>query len=118
VPKIPKDQRSPYDLMVADVPRRRKRRQAAHRQDRADSDDDGDGDDDPDPARVLRFRDLKALGIVTSWVTLAVWIREQNFPKGFLLGPNSRCWFAADVMAWLKSRPVERVTKKSQHESA
>jgi predicted DNA-binding transcriptional regulator AlpA len=103
--------------MLADAPRRHKPRRTSttHRkQDRGDS-DDGGKDDDADPAKVLRFRDLKALGIVTNWVTLAIWIREQNFPPGFLLGPNTRVWFAADIMHWLKTRPVER---KRQHENA
>jgi predicted DNA-binding transcriptional regulator AlpA len=120
VPEIPKDQRSSYDRMLADVPRRRKRRRAStHRQqDRgADGDDDGE-DDDVEPAKVFRFRDLKALGIVSNWVTLQTWIRDQNFPPGFLLGQNTRAWFAADIMHWLKTRPVERTTQKRQHESA
>lgn|GEM_PF-874019 len=113
MPKIPKDQRSPYDRMLADIPRRKRRRAAtAHRQ----QDRDGGDGDDVEPAQVFRFRDLKALGIVQNWVTLAVWIRERDFPPGFLLGPNTRGWFASDVMAWLRSRPVERT--KHQQENA
>ena len=67
---------------------------------------------------IWRFRDMKALGIITCWPTLSAWIRTENFPPGFMIGQNTRAWFASDVQAWLKSRPVERTTKKRQHESA
>ena len=42
--------------------------------------------------RMLRFRDLKARGIVGNRVTLARWIREQDFPRPLQLGANSIAW--------------------------
>ena len=40
----------------------------------------------------LRFRDLKARGVVNNWVTLANWINNEGFPAGCLAGPNTRLW--------------------------
>ncbi|MPZ38499.1 MAG: hypothetical protein GEU95_10585 [Rhizobiales bacterium] len=55
----------------------------------------------------LRFRDLKDRGVVTNWVTLSNWIKNENFPCGKLAGPNTRLWNESDVAAWLASRPSE-----------
>jgi predicted DNA-binding transcriptional regulator AlpA len=66
---------------------------------------------------VLRFHDLKARGIVRCWPTLLAWIEHENFPTGFQLGPNSRAWLEADVIAWLRSRPVAGA-KERQREHA
>ena len=57
---------------------------------------------------LLRFRDLKARGIVSNHVTLKRWIAKEGFPPGILLGPNSRAWLESDIEAWLASRPTER----------
>ncbi|HET7448442.1 MAG TPA: AlpA family phage regulatory protein [Methyloceanibacter sp.] len=54
----------------------------------------------------LRFADLKARGIVGNWQTLQRWIREQGFPAGRMLGPNTRAWSEEEVQAWLDARPV------------
>ena len=54
--------------------------------------------------RMLRFRDLKARGIVGNRVTLARWIREQHFPGPLQLGANSIAWDERDVESWLASR--------------
>ena len=54
----------------------------------------------------LRFRDLKAEGVVNNRVTLGHWIRKHGFPPGQLTGPNSRTWSAAEVQAWLANRPT------------
>lgn len=62
------------------------------------------------PPRIphqLRFRDLKARGIVSNWVTLANWIQREGFPPGKLAGPNTRLWDEPDVAAWLNSRPTK-----------
>ena len=56
----------------------------------------------------LRFRDLKARGIVTNWVTLNNWIETEGFPSGRMVGPNTRLWDEPDVAAWLQARPVAR----------
>ena len=51
-----------------------------------------------------RFHDLKRLGIVTNRMTLWRWIKNQGFPPGILLGPNSRAWATKDVRKWLETR--------------
>src|SRR5262249_24718207 len=56
--------------------------------------------------KFLRFRDLKSRGIVSNWQTLRRWIRDQGFPEGVKLGPNTRAWPEDDVNAWLDGRPV------------
>ena len=53
----------------------------------------------------LRFRDLKARGIVGNWMTLKRWIEKENFPSGVKLGPNSRAWTETEVNEWLAGRP-------------
>jgi hypothetical protein len=58
--------------------------------------------------KQLRFRDLKARGVVDSWQCLNNWIDHEGFPPGKLLGPNVRAWSEADVVAWLESRPTDR----------
>ena len=70
---------------------------------------------DEDGALIWRFRDLKKRQIVGNWTTLLVWIAEQGFPAGFQLGPHSRAWFAGDVIAWLRSRPVVHAVKQHDH---
>jgi hypothetical protein len=54
---------------------------------------------------LVRFRDLKARGIVQNYPTLKRLIDCQGFPPGFRLGPNTRVWRESDVEAWLESRP-------------
>ena len=55
----------------------------------------------------LRFADLQARGIVTTWQGLRHLQKNEGFPTGRLLGPSSRVWSADEVKAWLESRPVE-----------
>ena len=52
----------------------------------------------------LRFRDLKARGIVTNWTTLRNWQKREGFPPGILLGPNSRAWPEDEIDRWLAGR--------------
>jgi len=54
---------------------------------------------------LLRFRDLKEAGIVNNWVTLKRWIKQQGFPAGKQLGPNTRVWEGEAVADWLAGRP-------------
>lgn len=56
------------------------------------------------PPRLLRFSDLKGRGIVNNRVTLGRWIKNQNFPPGFLLGANTRVWKESDIDSWLTDR--------------
>ena len=57
---------------------------------------------------LLRFRDLKDRGIVSNHVTLGRWIANEGFPRGFLLGPNTRVWRENEIEAWINSRPTAR----------
>jgi hypothetical protein len=69
----------------------------------------------------LRFRDLKARGVVDNWVTLNAWIDREGFPPGRLVGPNTRLWNELDVAAWLEARPIARKpfpSRRTERESA
>jgi predicted DNA-binding transcriptional regulator AlpA len=57
--------------------------------------------------QYLRFRELRARGLVNNWVTLNRWVQEQGFPPGRLLGPNTRVWTEAEIEAWVASRPIK-----------
>ena len=57
-------------------------------------------------AKHLRFRDLKALGIVSNWTTVQRWIESEGFPPGRRLGPNTRTWTADEISQWLDNRPA------------
>ena len=52
--------------------------------------------------KLLRFKDLKELGIVDNRVTLARRIKDQGFPPGFPLGPNSRAWTQNEIEVHLE----------------
>jgi hypothetical protein len=58
--------------------------------------------------KYFRFKDLKAAGIVHNWTTLLRWIKEEGFPPGRYLGPNSRVWSQEEVAAWIKTRGSEK----------
>jgi predicted DNA-binding transcriptional regulator AlpA len=55
---------------------------------------------------LLRFKDLRRLGVVSSWPQLRRMQECESFPTGILLGPNSRAWRVADVEQWLADRPT------------
>ena len=59
----------------------------------------------PLPNKLLRFADLKRIGLVGNWPTLKRRIESQAFPPGRLLGPNTRVWTEGEVEAWFVSRP-------------
>ena len=63
------------------------------------------------PIQVLRFPDLKRVGI-NNWPTLQRWIKTQGFPPGRHLGPNTRVWTLEEVESWWEGRadpPPENV---------
>jgi hypothetical protein len=53
----------------------------------------------------LRYADLRDLGIVNNRVTLSNWIKDLGFPRGQLIGPNTRVWTEVEVSKWLDKRP-------------
>jgi len=56
--------------------------------------------------KFLRFNDLVERGIVSNRPCLHLWIKNYGFPRGVLLGPNTRAWREDEIEAWLASRPV------------
>jgi hypothetical protein len=60
----------------------------------------------------LRYQDLVARGILRNRATLANWIEKCGFPKGRMIGPNSRAWTEEEIDAWLSSRSSENTTQK------
>lgn len=87
---------APVDTAVQLLPHQRQG-------DRGNSDAAG-----PGLRRYVRFNDLVAAGIVTNWVTLGRLQNEQGFPRGILLGPNTRAWAVDEINQWLATRPTAR----------
>jgi predicted DNA-binding transcriptional regulator AlpA len=58
--------------------------------------------------RLIRFRDIRAAGIVDSWESLSRLIDDHGFPSGMLLSPNVRAWDVDEISKWLATRPTER----------
>jgi predicted DNA-binding transcriptional regulator AlpA len=58
--------------------------------------------------RLLRFADLKALGIVLNWTTIHRGIAKGQFPPGRYLGPSTRVWTEEEIVEWLASRPTSK----------
>ncbi len=56
----------------------------------------------------VRFRDLRAAGIVDNWEQLRNLVNDYAFPQGVLLSPNVRAWNLENVQHWLATRPTER----------
>jgi predicted DNA-binding transcriptional regulator AlpA len=54
--------------------------------------------------RLLRFAELRARGIVSSWPQLRRLIDNHDFPAGFLLSAQVRVWDEATIDAWLAVR--------------
>jgi predicted DNA-binding transcriptional regulator AlpA len=46
-----------------------------------------------------RYRDLVTMGLVNNRTTLHRWINAGLFPKGRLLGPNTRAWSEDELVA-------------------
>ncbi|WP_373503647.1 helix-turn-helix transcriptional regulator [Aestuariivirga sp.] len=70
--------------------------------------------------QFLRFKDLKARGIVASWPSLRYKIDHNGFPPGRYIGPNSRAWTVEEVQAWIDALPTEnpRHTSRNQKVAA
>ena len=58
------------------------------------------------PHKFVRYADLKARKIVNNRQTLANWTRDEGFPPGRLLGPNTRVWTEEEVAEWFDARPA------------
>jgi hypothetical protein len=58
--------------------------------------------------RQLRFRDLRALGIVNNWPSLANLIQKEGFPVGKKPTRHTRTWDEDEVATWLATRPTAR----------
>ena len=54
--------------------------------------------------KLLRYRDLKASGVVNNRPTLRRWIEKEGFPPPLRLAENSIAWPEGEVMAWIASR--------------
>jgi hypothetical protein len=55
----------------------------------------------------LRYNDLRALNVVTSWTQLKRLVELHGFPTGRMLSPNVRAWTEDEINAYCGSRPVE-----------
>jgi hypothetical protein len=54
----------------------------------------------------LRYADLEARGLVNNRTQLKNLQTKYGFPKGRLLGPNTRAWTEEEVTAWEDGRPT------------
>ena len=107
----PSTQRSPYEHGSGPGERRKPLISVAGDLRRRQGDRGGGSHDDDDSnMRVLpvyvRFRDLRAAGIVHSWAQLGRMVNDEGFPTGILLGPHSRAWTVHEIQYWLATRPV------------
>jgi predicted DNA-binding transcriptional regulator AlpA len=60
---------------------------------------------------LLRFEDLRRLGIVQTWTSLNLWIDEKGFPPGRIIG-KFRTWTTAEVMRWIESQPSTKAVRR------
>ena len=54
--------------------------------------------------RYLRFSDLVERGIVNNRQCLYKWIRNNGFPPGIKIAPNTRVWPEDEVERWIAER--------------
>ena len=59
--------------------------------------------------KLLRFEDLRSLGIVRTWTTLNSWIDNRGFPPGRMIG-RFRTWTEAGsrILAWIEAQPTTK----------
>ena len=55
-----------------------------------------------------RLKDLQESGIAESYNQAKNLEENEGFPRGKLLGPNTRVWSVSEVNEWLKNRPTGR----------
>ena len=110
--RIPKEQCSPYGGAGSDKKQSIAPAPATATSIHQRQGDRNNCDDDDAAARRLpvfvRYRDLKAAGLVANWPTLLRMIDEEGFPEGRLLSPNVRAWMLDEVERWLETRPTAR----------
>ena len=68
--------------------------------------------------KLLRFRDLRAAGIVPNRTTLTRWLQRETdpFPRSIRLGDNFVAWRLSDVEAWLDRRAAAGAESKDANE--
>ena len=57
---------------------------------------------------LVRFRDLRAAGIIDNWPSLYSLIENYGFPEGTLISANIKAWDLDEIHRWLNSRPKVR----------
>jgi predicted DNA-binding transcriptional regulator AlpA len=62
---------------------------------------------DNQPRAMMTIEQILAL-VPVSRSTLANMERTDNFPKGFYVSGNRKCWFADEVIAWQNALPGNR----------
>jgi predicted DNA-binding transcriptional regulator AlpA len=60
----------------------------------------------------IRFHDLYERGIAKSWLQLKNLQDKYGFPKGRLIGANTRAWTEEEIAARIESRPTDSVPLK------
>ena len=55
-------------------------------------------------AAYWRYADIQRAGIVNNRTTLRRWIKDNDFPPGFLIGRHTRAWRVADVVKWVEDK--------------
>jgi hypothetical protein len=55
---------------------------------------------------LCRLKHLQENNIADSYTQAKELEEKEGFPRGMMLGPNTRAWFVSEVNAWLKNRPT------------
>jgi hypothetical protein len=58
--------------------------------------------------QLLRFDDLRELGIVKSHTTLNKWTDTRGFPPGRIIGKH-RFWTNTEIMGWIEEQPTAKL---------
>jgi hypothetical protein len=66
--------------------------------------------------RLLRFADLKAAKVVSSWPQLKRLIDNYGFPAGYHTSPSVRVWDVKAVEDWLQHRREAAIAGQAQCE--
>jgi Prophage CP4-57 regulatory protein (AlpA) len=69
----------------------------------------------PSKLALLRFSDLRKLGVVTNYFQLEVLIRDHQFPPGRWISNNARAWTEHEIEEWLASRPTISTRPPRRH---